>query len=292
MAKDVDLSSNEWTDLVFEGKNKDFGAYELRRESVGRHTRAVVIVLVVLALIVGYLILSLNGVFDSPEENADAQLVKETVDTGEAEEETEDEDINEMIEEPEPEPEIPDVQEEEEVAATQAVTDLAIMDEVDKDKVIKDKDDIMTDDRAIGNTDVEGVADLNKDAVMKEVVEEKPKEEPKAEVKKEEGPIAMAMVEEKPKFPGGDKAMYEWLSKNIIYPPAASEVGASGKVTVSFVVEKNGSITNVQVVRGKHPALDKEAVNVIKKMPRWTPGRNNGQPVRVTYMLPVNFQLQ
>ena len=64
MAKDVDLSSNEWTDIVFEGKNKDFGAYELRRGSTNRHTRAVVIVIVALALIVGYLVLSINGVFD------------------------------------------------------------------------------------------------------------------------------------------------------------------------------------------------------------------------------------
>jgi protein TonB len=76
------------------------------------------------------------------------------------------------------------------------------------------------------------------------------------------------------------------------YPAAAAEEGVSGKVTVQFIVEKDGSITNVHVVRGKHPALDAEAKRVVSKMPKWTPGRNNGQPVRVTYNLPVNFQLK
>lgn len=290
MAKDVDLSSNEWTDIVFEGKNKEFGAYELRRDSAHRHTRAVVIVIVALALIVGYLVLSINGVFDTPEETADAQLVKETVDTGEAEEEEEEEEeqIEAPLDEPEPEPE--DVQEEEEVAATQQLTELAIKDEVEKEKEVKDMDEVLKDDRAIGNVNQEGVADLNKEAIRKEVVEEKPKEEPK--VVKEEGPVSMAMVEQKPSFPGGDKAMYEWLNKNINYPPAAAEDGASGKVTVQFVVEKDGSISHVTIARGKHPALDEEAKRVVKKMPKWTPGRNNGQPVRVTYLLPISFQLQ
>lgn len=105
-------------------------------------------------------------------------------------------------------------------------------------------------------------------------------------------PVPVAMTDEKPMFPGGDSAMYKWLSQHITYPPSASEEGVSGKVTVSFIIETDGSITNVRVVRGKHSALDKEAVNVVKKMPRWNPGKINGKPVRVTYLFPVNFQLQ
>lgn len=105
-------------------------------------------------------------------------------------------------------------------------------------------------------------------------------------------PINMAMVEQKPSFPGGDSEMYRWLGNNINFPPAAAEEGVSGKVTVQFVIEKDGSITNVKVVRGKHPALDAEAVRVVKKMPKWSPAKNNGATVRVTYMLPVTFKLQ
>lgn len=96
--------------------------------------------------------------------------------------------------------------------------------------------------------------------------------------------------EERPSFPGGDVEMMKWLSSNINYPPEAYKEGVSGKVTVSFIIEKDGSVSNVNVVRGKHPALDAEAVRVVKKMPKWSPGRCNGQPVRVTHMIPVTFR--
>lgn len=116
--------------------------------------------------------------------------------------------------------------------------------------------------------------------------------ENKKEDDKDDKIYSMAYVEQKPLFPGGDAEMMKWLGSNINYPPQAAEEGVSGKVTVQFVVEKDGSISGVKVVRGKHPALDAEAVRVVKKMPKWTPGRNNGAPVRVTYMLPVTFRLQ
>jgi len=134
-----------------------------------------------------------------------------------------------------------------------------------------------------------GTDNLNKKPETHEVVEEKPKE---VEKPKYEEPVNMAMVEQKPQFPGGDAAMYKWLSQNINYPAQASEEGISGKVYIQFVVEKDGSITNAQVARSKHPALDAEAVRIVRNMPRWSPGRNNGQPVRVTYILPVTFRLE
>lgn len=107
----------------------------------------------------------------------------------------------------------------------------------------------------------------------------------------EETILNMGMVEQKPSFPGGDSEMYKWISNNLVYPSAAAEEGVSGKVSVQFVVEKDGSLTNVKVIRGKHSALDQEAVRVIRKMPKWIPGRNNGAPVRVIYMLPITFKL-
>ena len=99
-------------------------------------------------------------------------------------------------------------------------------------------------------------------------------------------------VDQQPEFPGGEAAMYKWLGDNIVYPSAASEEGVQGRVVVEFVVGKDGSISNVKVVRPRHPALDKEALRVVKAMPKWLPGRNNGQPVKVTYTLPVTFKLQ
>ena len=166
------------------------------------------------------------------------------------------------------------------------MTEVKIVETVDKDREVKDQEQVLENTAQLGADDHKGVEDVNRDRVVKEVVEEKPVEKPK-----EEGPLSVAMVEQKPSFPGGESAMYKWLQDNIIYPAAASEEGVQGKVTVQFIVEKDGSITHVQVVRGKHPALDAEAARVIRKMPRWTPGRNNGQPVRVTYHLPVQFKL-
>ena len=100
------------------------------------------------------------------------------------------------------------------------------------------------------------------------------------------------VVEQMPSFPGGDKALLEYLSNNIKYPVVAQENGVQGRVVVSFVVEKDGSITDVKVVRSVDPSLDKEAARVVKSMPRWIPGKQNGSAVRVKYNVPVSFKLQ
>ena len=150
---------------------------------------------------------------------------------------------------------------------------------------MKDTEKVLENEAAIGSVDVtEGVNDLNKTIITEQVIEE-----PKVV---DEQPMSIAMVEQKPEFPGGEAAMYKWLSDNIVYPSAASEEGVQGRVVVEFVVDRDVSITNVKVVRQRHPALDKEALRVIKAMPKWIPGRNNGQPVKVTYTLPVTFKLQ
>jgi protein TonB len=284
MAKDVDLSSKEWRDIVFEGKNKDFGAYTLRAGSPERHTKAVIYMVIALAVLLTLLILSVNGVFSRPEEEQVVTATEQELATFEAPEEEEIEEEEEQIQQIE-QPE--EVIAPEEVANEQRVTDLLITsdEEFEEDKAAKDIDKVMENEAQAGTIDVsEGVDDLNKQTIVQEVI---------AEVKPvEEAPVSIAMVEQKPSFPGGEAAMYQWLSSNIQYPAVASEEGIQGRVVVEFVVGKDGSITNVKVLRPRHPALDKEAVRVIKAMPKWVPGRNNGQPVKVTYTLPVTFKLQ
>ena len=100
------------------------------------------------------------------------------------------------------------------------------------------------------------------------------------------------VVEQMPQFPGGDAALVQFLSSNIVYPPVAEENGIQGRVVCSFVVERNGSISDVRVVKSVDPSLDKEAVRVLKSMPRWSPGKQSGSPVRVKYTVPVTFRLQ
>ncbi len=282
MAKDVDLTSKERRDIVFEGKNKEFGAYVLRQTSPARHTKAIVWVLAAVAVILVLLILSVNDVFKRAEEEQIVTATEQEMTTFDAEEFEEEIQEEEIFELPEPE----EIIAPEEVANSQQVTDLLIVqdEEIEEDKQVKNQEDIRENEAQLGTVDItEGVNDLNKIEVKEQVI---------AEPVVDDEPLSIALVEQKPSFPGGEAAMYTWLGNNIVYPPAASEEGAQGRVVVEFVVGKDGSITNVRVVRPRHPALDREAVRVVSAMPTWVPGRNNGQPVKVTYTLPVTFKLQ
>ena len=114
-----------------------------------------------------------------------------------------------------------------------------------------------------------------------EVVEEEPEEEQIFQV-----------VEEQPEFPGGQIELMKFLQKNIKYPTISQENGVQGRVIVQFVVNRDGSIVDTQVMRGVDPYLDKEALRVVSTMPKWKPGKQRGKPVRTRFTLPVQFRLQ
>lgn len=100
-----------------------------------------------------------------------------------------------------------------------------------------------------------------------------------------------AVVEEMPSFPGGDAALMSYISKNIKYPSIATENGIQGRVICTFVINRDGKVTNAEVIRSVDPSLDKEALRVINNMPAWKPGKQRGKPVRVKYTLPIVFRL-
>ncbi len=100
------------------------------------------------------------------------------------------------------------------------------------------------------------------------------------------------VVEQMPAFPGGQSALFSWIAKNMKYPPVAEENGIQGRVVVTCVIDHDGSVTDVKVVKGVDPSLDKEALRVVKSMPKWEPGRQNGKTVRVKYSIPLTFSLQ
>jgi protein TonB len=125
-----------------------------------------------------------------------------------------------------------------------------------------------------------------------EVIEIKAPVEQVVEEEEKEDEIFM-VVETMPEFPGGQAELFKYLSENVKYPVIAQENGIQGRVICQFVVNKDGSIVDVEVVRsGGDASLDKEAVRVIKSMPKWKPGKQRGKPVRVKYTVPVNFKLQ
>jgi len=110
-------------------------------------------------------------------------------------------------------------------------------------------------------------------------------------VEEEVEPIAFAVVETKPEYPGGEVALLQYIAENTVYPPVAKENGIQGRVFVQFVIDATGRVTKVQVARGVDPYLDTEAVRVVKTLPKWTPGKQRGKNVPVTYIVPINFKL-
>ena len=100
------------------------------------------------------------------------------------------------------------------------------------------------------------------------------------------------IVEQMPEYPGGMQALFEFLKENIKYPEDAQKQKVEGRVLVKFVVETDGSITNIEVVKNAFPSLDAEAERVVRIMPKWTPGKQKGQVVRVKFVLPINFSLK
>jgi len=134
--------------------------------------------------------------------------------------------------------------------------------------------------------DIEINAEVEQNEVLEEYVAPEVVEE---EVVEQE---IFKIVEEMPAFPGGEAKLMEYVAKNVKYPQIARETGVQGRVYVNFVVEPDGSVSNVSVLRGIGGGCDEEAIRVVKSMPKWKPGKQRGKAVRVSYMLPVNFKLQ
>lgn len=284
MAQDVDLSSKEWRDLVFEGKNKEFGAYVLRAQSDKRHNKAMLITVigVILILILSFAYGKYND-YRMEQKEKELQLLAEqqamAALTEEQEQPEEEEEVQQRVEEQKPEV-LP-----EEVLNTMKATEIAIADDNEVVEEIKSQDEIKESQTAIGSTNFDkGTDDIN---VVREY-----KDEVIVEEKKPEPEQVFQSVEQMPKFPGGDAELMKYIQEHLRYPTMAAENNIQGKVVVQFVVTKNGSVGEVKVIRSRDQDLDKEAVRVVKSLPNFIPGRMNGQPVNVWYTLPINFKLQ
>ncbi|MCH5173038.1 MAG: energy transducer TonB [Bacteroidales bacterium] len=159
--------------------------------------------------------------------------------------------------------------------------------EVAKIPVFSDNIDIIDDDIKINDNIMDLEDNANLGVEILDYVEEV-----KEEVIEEET-IPFQLVEEKPKFNGGDANEFtKWVNKQLQYPDVAKENGVQGRVMLQFTVNTDGSVSNVKVVRGVDPSLDKEAVRVVSMSPKWTPGKQRDRKVKVTYTFPVIFQLR
>ena len=273
----IDLIDNGWVDLVFEGKNQAYGAYQLRKNTGIRNLKALAVMFAAFIIIAGivYAKVSIENYIASQNAAIEADVELQSL----AEK-------KEIKEEKKDEPEVEKI-EIERVKSSVAFTvpEIKKDDEVKEDQEMKSQDELSETNTAIGAFTVEG---NDETAEVKHVEEKIAEPEP---VKEEETKV-FDVVEQMPSFPGGPSALMQYLNSNIKYPVVAEENGVQGRVVCTFVVEKDGSITDVRVVKSVDPSLDKEAMRVVKGMPKWIPGKQNGSAVRVKYTVPVTFRLQ
>jgi protein TonB len=246
-------------DIVFEIRNKEYGAYRLRK----KYSRNVLIGLIIGIIIICTAVIApyINAkVLENRANRAErqVQLQMQALDQPQ-----------ETVAPPPPPPPPPA----ETVAQVRYVPPV-IVDSIKPDEAKQ----LMTADQAqveVKNTDVQ----------VQETVQE--------EVKEEEVPTEVfVVVEEMPAFPGGDKAMMEYIYANIQYPEIAKENNIQGRVILRFCVTYKGGVDQVSVMKTVDPALDNEAIRVIKSLPAWKPGKQGGKPVNVWYSVPIMFQLK
>ena len=276
MAK-IDLIENSWVDLVFEGKNQSYGAYQLRKSTGSRNVKAMLIMLAIGIAIAAFV--AIKGVVENAMKQdvaieADVELAKLA-------------EKKEAKVEKKEEPKIEKVEVEKVKSSVKFVPPVIKKDsEVKPEEELKSQEELNKTNTAIGAFDVKGNDEAAGEVLKAKEVIAQP------EPPKEEETKVFDVVEQMPSFPGGPSALMQFLSSNIKYPVVAEENGVQGRVVCTFVVEKDGSITDVRVIKSVDPSLDKEAMRVVKSMPRWIPGKQNGSAVRVKYTVPVTFRLQ
>lgn len=246
-------------DIVFEGRNKEYGAYDIRKKYSRTMSISIIIgiIVVLTAAFVPYMKAKSIALIKARDANeVIAQMAN---------------DINQEEAAPPPPPPPPPPTEQQTVVKYVAPV---VVDTVKPDEASK----FMT---------ADDVAETVVDEEVVEVVEQV-----QVEVQEEAPREVFVVVEEMPSFPGGDTELFKFIYDNIKYPELAKENNIQGKVILRFCVTYKGTVDQVSVVRGVDPSLDEEAIRVIKMLPLWKPGKQGGKPVNVWYSVPISFQLK
>lgn len=262
MKASSNVAVQRWEDLVFENRNKEYGAYLLRTVYTRNVLRGVIVSIVLLTLVFysGDIMALFKG-----EEVVEKAPPRKLVYTELS--------APPPIDKPKPPPpqvQLPKLQKVIKFVPPKVVKE-EVVEEIPTIEEIKQHE--------VAAVEVEGPTEIVFEEPVEEVV-----------VEEDENKI-FTVVEQQPEFNGGYEAMMNFLKKNIRYPASARRMGVDGTVYVSFVVSKDGSISEVKVVRGLSADLDKEAVRVVSMMPPWRPGKQNGKPVFVRFVLPIKFKL-
>lgn len=266
----LDILRQEWIDVVFAGRNKAYGAYELRQQNPRTTTRALFISIIVCALIISgpTIINKIKGFIPKADEKVKITNVVLAPPPP----------VNQEVKPPPPPPEPPKPK----------IDQVRFPPPVVKpDNEVKEKDPPTKDELKVadpGQKDIKG--DPNADVQIDQPAGNADK------VTEADPNQIFTAVEKSAEFPGGIEKFYAFLNKNLRYPAVARENNVQGRVIVQFVVEKDGSLTDFKILRGIGSGCDEEAQRVLKSTPHWTPGIQNGRPVRQLYTIPISFTLQ
>jgi len=267
----IDLFREEWLDVIFAKKNKSYGAYALRQQSAANTTKSlfyastVFIVLFLTPKIINLI----NGAL--PDQAVTSPAIEVTVATPPP--------VNPDM--PTPPPVEPPPAKQDQVKFPPPI--------VRPDNLVSDEEPVQIKDLLVADPGQKTIAgDPGADIVIAGPAGEGPKQ---AAIVEDNQVYENISIETQPAFPGGMEKFYAYLRKSVKYPPVAAENNIQGKVFLSFVVEKNGELTDIKVDRKLGGGTDEEAVRVLKASPRWTPGIQNGTPVRVKYNIPISFAL-
>ena len=266
----IDLSSKQWCDLVFEGRNREYGAYKLRAEQGNRNKIAL---LVVIGLIILGIIIPLFAKFVLTKKARDISAELTTIES--------DVIVQHFIR-VQPKPQQKEVQR---IKSSIKYTRPVIKedDQVDESAEMKAQEELGKSNLQISIADVKGndeehgkdIADL-KEVITSQVEDTK----------------VYNVVEQMPTFPGGEEALLNYISEHIKYPSVALEQGIQGTVMLRFVVTGTGEIGEVQILKGLDPYCDREAKRVVASLPKFIPGKQQGRPVSVWYTCPIRFVIE
>jgi protein TonB len=266
----IDLCSKEWCDLIFEGRNKSYGAYKLRSNSARRHT--ISMIGVVIGILIVYLVpvIITKWVESQEDEVSLTQLSALT-----------------KLQKPDLHPH--PLKKEKPVVPTEASLKLKSPEDVVKftaPLIMKSEDvtdaDVEKTDKAFINS---------KDPLLQNTDTAHYALPEQLALTMKDDDIKYEVVDSMPEFPGGQEALYQYLSTNIQYPFWAQRYNMQGEVDVQFIVNANGTLSDCRLVKGAGSYIDMEALRVVRAMPKWRPARKNGKPIRARCVLPVVFRL-
>ncbi|HEY0056135.1 MAG TPA: TonB family protein [Pedobacter sp.] len=269
----LDIFNPAWLDVVFAGRNQAYGAYQLRKSNSNTTTRALLIGSAIFILAVSSPLLAkyIKGINPEDEvKEVETEIILATPPP-----------IDPNTPPPPPQVEPPKPK----TSQVKFPPPVVVPKEQVRDEEPPTVEDLKVADP--GQKTIEG--DPTQEVRIDEPVGEAPVG---AKVTEDNGVYNIASVEVMPEYPGGIAKFYSWVGKNYVYPPAAQESGVSGRVTVSFVVEKDGSLTDIKVLKDLGLGTGDAAIKLLKRSAQWKPGIQNGRPVRVQYTLPISLNLE